>query len=81
MILALGAGSSSKFTDYRYLEKLRKLENGSSPLNDAELEAGPIIRRFGRVENVKAVGIYIDQIDEMIKRKREFLGVDTEKNQ
>ncbi|MCQ2495257.1 MAG: coproporphyrinogen dehydrogenase HemZ [Lachnospiraceae bacterium] len=81
MILALGAGSSSKFTDYRYLEKLRKLENGCSPLNDAELEAGPIIRRFGRVENVKAVGIYIDQIDEMIKRKREFLGVDTEKNQ
>lgn len=78
MILALGAGSSSKFTDYRYLEKLRRIEQGSTPAEDAELEAGPIIRRFGRVENVKAVGIYIDQIDEMINRKREFLGVTKE---
>lgn len=57
MILALGAGASSKFTDYRYFEEKR--ENG---------------RRFGRVENVKSVREYIDRIDEMILRKKDFMG-------
>lgn len=57
MILALGAGASSKFTDYRYFEEKR--------------ESG---RRFGRVENVKNVREYIERIDEMIRRKFEFMG-------
>jgi len=55
MILALGAGASSKF------------------VRDCD-------GRFERVENVKSVRDYIDRIDEMIERKRDYIkkyGLDT----
>lgn len=69
-ILALGAGGSSKFPDYRFC---LQGENASAEAENGIEEPGRVVRRFGRVENVKSVVDYIGRIDEMIERKRIFL--------
>ena len=54
-ILALGAGASSKFV----YENKEELDAAKSRM----------IKRFGRIENVKSVVDYVSRIDEMIERK------------
>ncbi len=74
MILALGAGASSKFTDYRFTEAAGTMQTaGDSKGAASDFSGTPAVRRFGRVENVKSVSEYIDRIDEMIERKKLFL--------
>lgn len=57
-IVAVGAGASTKM-----------VFNGKTPSN-TEYPDG---KRIHRIENVKDVDCYIDRIDEMIKRKSDFL--------
>lgn len=77
MILALGAGASSKFLDYRFIgNETAPVAAGNAEVqreNASEASEETVIRRFGRVENVKSVREYIDRIDEMIERKKLFL--------